>query len=227
MESSQRASQLASKLDWTLLSPTFTAEQIKNLCSQAAAWNVAAVCVPPSAIAYAANILAEHESSTIVCSVVGFPLGYAHPQSKVHEARVAIQSGAKELDFVINQSWVKDKQWEWIKAELSECSQLCQRYNVVSKLIVETCNLSDDEKRKCCQLVVSSKIDYIKTSTGFAKLGAQVSDVVLFREFLAGKAKIKASGGIKTKSDALAMLEAGASRLGVSQALNILKENDS
>ncbi len=213
---------LARTIDSTLLSPMTKASEISQLCDDANQFGFATVCVPPVWVALAADCLKDSPSS--VCTVVGFPLGYVPSEIKLKEARFYIQMGAGELDFVVNQSWVKEKQWSWIESELNTLSEYCQKYQTVSKLIVETCYLSETEKCQLCDLVVSCNIDFIKTSTGFGPEGAQLDDIALFKDRLAGKAKIKASGGIKNLEHAKQFIKAGADRLGTSRGKNIVCE---
>ncbi|MEG2000595.1 MAG: deoxyribose-phosphate aldolase [Evtepia sp.] len=202
-------SEILNKTDHTLLRQTATISEIKTLCDEAKAFQTASVCIPPSFVK-----VAKGYGGIRVCTVIGFPNGYATTAVKVFEAEDAIRNGADELDVVINLGMVKEKDWEAILTEIRALKAVCGER--ILKVIVETCLLDQAEKRMLCRIVSDSGAEYIKTSTGFSTSGAQREDIVLFRAALAPQVKIKASGGIRTLKDAEDFLNLGADRLGAS-----------
>ncbi len=208
--------EILSKVDHTLLSPTATWEEIRRLCDEGLKFGVASVCLPPSYVGQAARYLSGRLP---VCTVIGFPNGYCASEVKRFEARLALDSGAAEIDMVINLGWVKDRLFDnvlgEIKAVKAECGQR------VLKVIVETCLLTDDEKIRLCSLVSEAGADYIKTSTGFSTGGATKADVALLAAHAPSGLKVKASGGIATLDDAEEFIRLGASRLGTSKIVKI------
>ena len=207
---------ILSKVDHTLLKPTATKEQISKLCNEALKYNMASVCIPASYISYAH----ENFPNLNICTVIGFPLGYSTLESKVFETKNAIEDGANEIDMVINQGLVKDKDYASVTNEIKEIKKACGSH--ILKVIVETCNLEDDEKIEVCKCVSDAKADYIKTSTGFGTAGAKLEDIILFKKHISKDVKIKAAGGIRTREDLEAFIEAGASRIGCSGAIKAL-----
>lgn len=205
-------------LDHTLLSPTATTAQIDRLCEEAIKYSVASVCIPPFYIEY----VRKGFPTLNICTVIGFPLGYSTTASKVFEAENAIQAGADEIDMVINRSMVKNGDFDGVTDEIAQIKHACG--NKILKVIIETCDLDDSEKIKLCACVSNSGADYIKTSTGFGKSGAVLSDIMLFKKHLAPNVKIKAAGGIRSKEDMEAFIDAGCSRLGTSSGIKILTE---
>ena len=206
-------------VDHTLLTQTATWGELKQICDDGAACGCASVCIPPSYVKQAADYLGDRLP---VCTVVGFPNGYATTAVKVFEAMDAIANGAKELDMVVNLGWVKDGRWDELLSEIRAVKEACGP--LVLKVIVETCLLTEEEKVKLCQIVSESGADYIKTSTGFSAAGATREDVALFKACVAPHVKIKAAGGISSLQDAADFLELGAHRLGTSRIVRLVKE---
>ncbi|HAN44663.1 MAG TPA: deoxyribose-phosphate aldolase, partial [Ruminococcaceae bacterium] len=205
-------SEILSKVDHTVLAQNTTLKQIKKLCDEAIEFSTASVCVPPCYVKQARNYL---NGKIAICTVIGFPNGYSTTAVKVFEAQDAIKNGADEIDMVINIGWLKDKKYADIENEIKQIKQVCQ--DKILKVIVETCMLTDDEKKKMCEIIASAGADYIKTSTGFGKNGATLHDIELFAENVRRGVKIKASGGISTLDDAQKFIDAGADRLGTSK----------
>ena len=215
---------LAAQIDHTLLRPDCTEAQIIQLCAEAAAHRFATVCVPPCYVALATARLAD--TGVGVCTVVGFPLGYATSQVKFKEAEVALYDGATELDMVLNISALKSGKTEAIQAEILDLADLCHVHQALLKVIIETALLTEAELELACRLCVGGEADFVKTSTGFASRGASVADVALMRRSLPAGVRIKAAGGIRTRAGALALLAAGADRIGSSNSLALLAETD-
>jgi len=213
-------SELASKIDHTLLTPRTTAEKIKILCQEATLYGFAAICIPPYFVTKARDFLGE--SPVKLATVIGFPLGYSHSLIKVEEAKRAMEDGADELDVVMNFSaFFSENEKEVIK-EIQSITQLAHLKGKVVKWIIETGILSDLEIRRACQLAVKGEVDFVKTSTGFTGGGATIEVVELLRELLPPNIRIKASGGIKTREEAMKLIYAGASRIGSSSSLQII-----
>lgn len=211
--------QLAGMIDHTLLKPA-TKKQISNLCAEAKEYGFASVCVNPTHVKLAASLLAE--SNVKVCTVIGFPLGENTTKVKVDETRVAIRHGATEIDMVMNQSWAKSKSWVKIQREISLIKKACG--DLTLKVILETCNLTDNQIVAACNAAVNGGADFVKTSTGFGKGGATAHAVKLMHDTVdAHGVKVKASGGIHNYDEAMAMIEAGASRIGASCGVEICK----
>ncbi|MCI9351687.1 MAG: deoxyribose-phosphate aldolase [Lawsonibacter sp.] len=210
--------EILSRVEHTQLSPTATWEQIKAVCDEGKRFDVAAVCIPPRYVKRAG----DYVGSTIkICTVIGFPNGYATPEVKVFEAEDAIRNGADEIDMVINQGLAKDGDWEGLLAEIKAVKASCK--GRILKVIVEACSFTEEEKRSLCRVVSMSGADFIKTSTGFASGGATVEDVRLFRANISPDVRIKAAGGIRTFAQAQAMIEAGADRIGASALIALMK----
>jgi len=206
-------------VDHTLLQPAATWEQIRQICDDGAAFGCASVCIPASFVRQAAEYL---EGCLPVCTVIGFPNGYSTTASKVFEAEDAIRNGVGEIDMVINVGWVKDRRWGDLLAEIRAVKGACG--SLILKVIVETCLLTREEKVKMCGIVSDSGADFIKTSTGFSTGGATREDVALLKAHVAPHVKIKAAGGIASLEDAEAFLALGASRLGTSRIVKLLKQ---
>ena len=212
----------AARIDHTLLRPDCTEAQIMQLCEEAAAHGFATVCVPPCYVALAAGRL---EGTAVgVCTVIGFPLGYATPAAKFKEAEVALYDGATELDMVINISALKSGKTTAIQDEILDLADLCHVHQVLLKVIIETALLSEAEIELAAGLCVAGEADFVKTSTGFASRGASVADVELMRRSLPETMRIKAAGGIRTRAAAEALVAAGADRLGSSNSVALLTE---
>jgi deoxyribose-phosphate aldolase len=208
--------EILAHVDHTLLAPSAAWEDIRALCSEAVTYKTASVCVPPS---YVGRIAGAFPGLNI-CTVIGFPLGYATTGAKTAEVLAAIADGASEVDMVINIGDVKNGDFEKVTAEIAALKEAAGA-NVL-KVIVETCALTEAEKLRLCRCVTEGGADYIKTSTGFGTAGATLADVLLFKEHVGPGVKIKAAGGIRTREDMVAFLEAGCSRLGTSAAVKIL-----
>lgn len=198
-------------IDHTLLKAYATWDDIVALCDEAVKYGTASVCIPQSFIK---RVHEKYGDKLTVCTVIGFPLGYNTTHSKVVEALDSIEAGATEIDTVVNIGDVKDGRFDEVKKELMEIRKATEGHCL--KVIIETCYLTDEEKKKLCQIVTEVKADFIKTSTGFGTAGATVEDVKLFAQNIGPDVKIKAAGGIRTIEDAKAMIDAGASRLGSS-----------
>ena len=202
---------ILSHVDHTLLKPESTWEQIKTLCDEAMEFGCATVCIPPSFVKQAAAYV---QGNLKICTVIGFPTGYNTTAAKLFETKDAVENGASEIDMVINNGMVKDRQWDDIAHEIAGIKAACLGRPL--KVIIETCLLSDMEKIKLCQLAAKEEVAYVKTSTGFSTGGATREDVALLRENLPASVKVKASGGIRTLEDGQAYLDLGADRLGAS-----------
>ena len=213
---------LAKFIDHTFLGAAGEADAVRKLCREAKKFGFASVCVNPSEVPLAARLLAK--SKVKVCTVIGFPLGATSVVAKYYEAVDAIANGATELDFVVNQRLLKHDP-DLCFNELDVLSRLChaEKPGVLLKLILECCNLTREEIVRGCRLAKKAGFDFVKTSTGFGKGGATVADVKLMRKTVGPKMGVKAAGGIRTREDALAMLAAGANRLGCSAGVSIVK----
>ena len=214
----------AARIDHTLLRPDCTEAQIMQLCDEAAAQGFATVCVPPCYVTLAAGKLAG--TSVGICTVIGFPLGYATSAAKFKEAEVALYDGATELDMVINISALKSGKTTVIQDEILNLADLCHVHQALLKVIIETALLTEAEIELAAGLCVAGEADFVKTSTGFASRGASVADIELLRRVLPETVRIKAAGGIRTRAAAEALLAAGADRLGSSNSLVMLAETD-
>ena len=209
---------LARHIDHTLLSPAATASEIERLCVEARAHGFHAVCVNGSRVLQASHLLAD--SPVKVAAVVGFPLGATDADAKRYEAEALIDLGAQELDVVLNIGRLKDGDDRYVFRELRDLVEAVD--GAPLKVILECSLLTDDEKRRACSLAVESGAQFVKTSTGFGPGGATVADVVLLRSLVGAKVGVKASGGIRDARTAVAMLEAGATRLGTSSGVAIM-----
>ena len=206
-------------VDHTLLRPTATWEEIRQICDDGVAYGCASVCIPPSFVRQASEYLA---GKLPVCTVIGFPNGYSTTAVKVFEAQDAMANGASEIDLVVNLGWVKDGRWSDVLAELRAVKEACGEH--ILKVIAETCYLTDEEKEAVCGAVTNAGADYIKTSTGFGTAGATIEDVRLFRGNIGPEVKIKAAGGIRTREALEAFLAEGCDRVGASCAVELLKK---
>ena len=215
-----KITEILTKVDHTLLSPSSTREQIFSLCDDAIKYKTASVCIPPSFVKCAS----EYVSGRIaVCTVIGFPCGYSTTDSKLFEAAEAVKNGADEIDMVINIGYLKEGRYADVLSEIKRIKAECP----LLKVIVETCLLTDDEKIKACEIVTESGADYIKTSTGFSTGGAAFEDIKLFSRHIGKHVKIKASGGINSFEDAEEFIKLGAARLGTSRLVKLIKNEDS
>ena len=210
--------ELAKTIDHTLLKPNATAAQVLKLCDEAKEYGFASVCVNPSRVALAAQALAG--TDVTACCVVGFPLGAIPSVSKAAEAAECVRSGAREIDMVINIGAAKDGDWALVESDIAAVKAACGPAKL--KVIIETCLLSDEEKVQACLAAKRANADFVKTSTGFSKAGATVEDVKLMRRTVGPEMGVKAAGGIHNRAEALAMLEAGATRIGASSGIAIV-----
>lgn len=213
---------LATYMDHTLLKPEATAADIDRVVAEARQFGTASVCVNPYWVARVAAGLAG--SSVKTCTVIGFPLGATSTTSKVAETRDATAHGAQEIDMVINIGELKAGNDDAVRSDISAVANAAHEAGALLKVIIETCLLSNEEKRHACELSVAGGADFVKTSTGFSTSGATTADIALMRETVGPELGVKASGGIRTLEAAIAMIEAGATRLGVSAAVSILEE---
>ena len=212
--------EVASIIDQTLLQPTATSDQVQEFCQEAAALGFASVCIAPCWVKVAARAIAS--SGVRICTVAGFPLGFEPWELKVQTAQAALAAGADEIDYVVNLGAVKGGDYELITAEMEAMRRAAD--SVVIKVILETGYLTQQEKRKLCQLAVDTGLDYVKTSTGFGPAGASVDDVKLLAECSQSIIKVKAAGGIRTLQDLEEMVVAGAHRIGTSAGREIVAE---
>ena len=206
-------------VDHTLLAQAATWAEIREILDDAMKFQTASACIPAAYVKQAAEYV---EGKLPICTVIGFPNGYSTTATKVFETRDAIANGASEIDMVINIGWVKDRRWGDLLEEIRAVKAACQ--GKLLKVIIETCLLTDDEKIKMCEIVSASGADYIKTSTGFSTGGATFHDVELFAKHVKPGVKIKAAGGISSLDDAEKFIELGASRLGTSRVVKIVKK---
>jgi deoxyribose-phosphate aldolase len=216
---------IASYIDHTILKPTTQNADIDQLCAEAVQYRFAAVCVPPPYISRARSATQQSEVKT--ATVIGFPFGYSTIEAKVAEVKQAITDGADELDIVINLCALKNGDWDYLSREIVACLQPVRLHRKVVKIIIESGILTDEEIVKCCGLYAKHKVDFVKTSTGYAEKGASVHAVRLMRANLPAEIEIKASGGIRTFAFAEELVLAGASRIGASAGITIVKEQQS
>ncbi|CRH46735.1 deoxyribose-phosphate aldolase [Mycoplasmopsis arginini] len=206
-------------IDHTFLNPAGTTKDIDKLIEEAKKYDFKSVCIAPSYIKYAKEQLKN--SDVLICTVIGFPLGYNVTSVKVFETKIALEHGADEIDMVMNVSRFKDKQYEYVLNEIKSIKEVCG--NKVLKVIIETALLTNEEIAKATEIVLQSGADFIKTSTGFSYRGASFEDIKIMKEIAKDNLLIKASGGIKSKEDALKMIELGANRLGTSKSVTIIE----
>lgn len=207
-------------IDHTLLKANATDEAIAKLCDEALKYDFASVCVNPGYVKFCSEKLAN--SDVKVCTVIGFPLGATSTESKVFETKQAVKDGAKEIDMVINISRLHEHDDDFVLNEIKKIRKACK--GLVLKVIIETCLLTDEEKVRACKLSKKAKADFVKTSTGFSTGGATVEDVKLMRKTVGKKMHVKASGGIRDAKTFLAMIKAGADRIGASSGVQIIEE---
>lgn len=211
--------QINKLIDHTVLKATANFEDIEKLCEEARLHDFKSVCVNPANVAYAKNFL--EGSDVLVCTVVGFPLGANTPDIKVLETIDAIKNGADEIDMVINVGKAKEHDYEYIEKEIKLVVAASGEKTV--KVIIETCYLTDEEKVACCEAAKRAEADFVKTSTGFGTGGATVEDIALMRKTVGPEMGVKASGGVRTYEDLLAMVKAGATRIGASAGIAIME----
>lgn len=206
-------------IDHTLLKAEAREEDILQLTQEAKEYDFYSCCVNSS---YTALVHQDLQGSDVkTCTVVGFPLGAMSKEAKLFETEQALKDGSDEIDMVINIGALKSGKYDFVRDEIKDIKEATGQDRVL-KVIIETCLLTEDEKVKACELAVEAGADYVKTSTGFSTGGAKVEDVKLMKETVGDKAKVKASGGVRTREDALAMIEAGASRVGASSGIKIV-----
>ena len=206
---------ILSKVDHTLLSQTATWEEIKQICDDGIKYGCASVCIPASYVKEAAEYV---DGKIPVCTVIGFPNGYSTTATKCFEAEDAVKNGAEEIDMVINIGALKDKKYDFTLNEINAVKTACR--GKLLKVIIETCLLTDDEKKKMCEIVSESGADFIKTSTGFSTAGATRA------KYVTGDTKIKAAGGIASLADAEDFIKLGADRLGTSRIVKLVKNEE-
>ena len=206
-------------IDHTNLKQDAQEADIIKLCDEAKEHHFASVCVNPNYVSLCKERLVD--SDVKVCTVIGFPLGQTTTTAKIDETKDAIFEGADEIDMVINVSWIKDKRYDKVLYEIQRLKRYC--HDRILKVILETCLLSDEEIVKACEIAKEAGADFVKTSTGFSKGGATVHAVELMRKTVGSDMGVKASGGIKTKEDMIKMVEAGASRIGTSSGVELVK----
>ncbi|MBE6754455.1 MAG: deoxyribose-phosphate aldolase [Ruminococcaceae bacterium] len=211
--------EILGKVDHTVLAVDATWESIRALCDDGMKYGTASVCIPASFVRQAKEYVGDRLA---ICTVIGFPNGYSTTAAKCFETEDAVKNGADEIDMVINVGWVKDGRFDDVLAEIKAVKAACG--GKLLKVIIETCLLTDSEKERMCEVVSLSGAEYIKTSTGFSTGGATFADVELFARCVAPHVKIKAAGGISSVADAERFIELGASRLGTSRIVKIVKQ---
>ncbi len=205
-------------IDHTLLKPESTPQDIEKICLEAKEYDFASVCIQPCYVKMAYGLLKDTDVK--VCTVIGFPLGANTTETKIQEACQAVEEGAEEIDMVINIGALKAGDTVYVTEEIRRIKEAVG--NLVLKVIIETCLLTDEEKVLACQCAVNAGADFVKTSTGFSKGGATVEDVRLMKQTVGDRCQVKASGGIRTPEDFEAMIEAGASRIGTSSGIKLI-----
>ena len=209
--------EILSRVDHTLLKATASWQEIKTLCDEALHYKTASVCIPPS---FVKPVFEEYGNAPVICTVIGFPLGYSITAAKILETERAVLSGAAEIDMVINIGDIKGGHFDWTLEEIKLIRAASA--GKILKVIIETCYLTLDEKIRLCKIVTQAGADFIKTSTGFGTAGATLDDLELFRRHIGPDVKIKAAGGIKSREDLVAFINAGAARIGTSSAVKLL-----
>ena len=213
---------LASMIDQTLLRPDANYVQLREHCELAAQYGFKTVAVNNAVIPFCRKIL---EGTGVLCdAAISFPLGQSTVETKVFETLDAIKNGAGEVDYVVNLVEVKNGDWDFVEDEMSRIALACKANNVTSKVIFENCYLTEDEKKRLCEIALKVRPDFIKTSTGFGAGGATLEDVQLMKNCVGDDVKIKAAGGIRSLEMAMAMIDAGADRIGTSRGVEILEE---
>lgn len=214
---------LSGLIDHTLLKPEATKQQIEQLCAEAKKYRFASVCINPCYVSICAKLLKD--TSVKVCTVIGFPLGATSTETKVFEAEQALRDGAHELDMVINIGMLKSGEYEYVENDIFGIVTTAKRFGALTKVILETCLLTDEEKVKACLLAKRAGADFVKTSTGFAKSGATAGDVALMRRVVGTAMGVKAAGGVRSREEALEMVASGADRIGASASVKIVSGN--
>jgi deoxyribose-phosphate aldolase len=210
--------EMAKFIDHTILKPEASEEKVRQICKEALEYEFASVCINPCHVELAFKLLKD--SNVKVCTVIGFPLGATTSAVKAFETEDAIKNGAQEVDMVINIGKFKDKDYNYVKRDIKAVVDAAKG-RAFTKVIIETCLLTDEEKKIACELAKEAGADFVKTSTGFSTYGAKVEDIKLMRETVGSNMGVKASGGIHNFKDTIAMIEAGASRIGASASIEI------
>lgn len=223
MERKWTAAEIAATIDHTLLKATATEKAIRELCAEARRYNFASVCVNPCWVPLCSKELAG--SKVAVCTVIGFPLGANSSQIKADEAKLAVSQGAREVDMVISIGKAKAGDWAGVQEDIEAVVAVSAPAATV-KVIIETCYLTNEEKVHACKAAMAAGANFVKTSTGFGTGGATIEDVKLMKATVGPALKVKASGGIRTRADAVAMLDAGADRIGASAGVTIVSESE-
>ncbi|NUN09337.1 MAG: deoxyribose-phosphate aldolase [Ignavibacteriaceae bacterium] len=213
--------EVASKIDHTLLKPEATPDEIKQLCEEARQYHFASVCVNPSYVSLCSSLLKS--TGVKVCTVIGFPLGSTTSEVKRTEAMQAIENGAQELDMVINVGRLKAGEHNYVFNDIQQIVLTAKPHRILVKVILETSLLTDEEKIKACLICKEAGADFVKTSTGFSKGGATVGDIALMKLIVGSTVGVKASGGIRSREDAEAMIKHGANRIGASASVKIVR----
>lgn len=212
---------IASRIDHTILRPGTTLAHVKQICEESIVNKFAAVCVPPCYVDEAHDWLKIPEID--ITTVIGFPMGFETIPAKLAETANAIANGCTEIDACINIGMMKEGNWKWIEREIRELTEIVQKKERIIKIIIESGLLTEDEIKKACEICIKYGVDFVNTSTGFVEEGATVETIELIRSILPPEMKIKASEGIKTREKALALIAAGAERIGTSNSLSILE----
>ena len=215
-------SEISGIIDHTILRADAGSEEIRKLCLEAAEYEFASVCINPSYVSFCKKLLDKYTAK--VCTVIGFPLGAGETSVKKYEAEQALDSGADEIDMVINIGRLKDKDYNYVYRDIVAVAETAKLRNAVTKVIIETCYLTLEDKIQASIICVKAGAEYIKTSTGFGTAGATAADIVLMKYIAGAGMKVKAAGGIRTKEDAEIMMSCGADRLGTSSGVKIINE---
>lgn len=216
--------EIARLIDHTLLKPSASRDQIVKLCDEARQYRFASVCVNPTYVALCAELL-QDTPDVAVCTVIGFPLGATLPEVKVYEAEQVIARGATEVDMVQNVGAIKSKDYDLVRQDMAAVIETAHAHHAICKVILETALLPYEEMKVACRIALEVGADFVKTSTGFGPGGATVSDITLMRQFVGPDMGIKASGGIRSYADAWAMVSVGATRIGASAGVRIVRES--
>jgi deoxyribose-phosphate aldolase len=211
---------LARMIDHTLLKPDATQKEIEKLCAEAKQYGFASVCINPSNVKLCASLL--RDTDVKVCTVIGFPLGATSSAAKAFETDRAIKDGAREVDMVINIGMLKSGEYEYVEGDILSVVSAAHSFGVLTKVIIETGLLTDEEKVKACMLAKHAGADFVKTSTGFVKGGATAGDIALMRKVVGPELGVKASGGVRSQEDALTLIASGADRIGASASVKIV-----
>ena len=212
-------------IDHTMLKAYAQEKDIIKLCDEADKYKFKSVCINPCYVSLVKSYLEKLKSTVKICTVVGFPLGQNTIETKTFEAQNAINTGAEEIDMVINIGALLDKKFEYIEKEISDIRKICE--GKILKVIIETCYLTDEEKKIACELAVKAGTDYVKTSTGFGTGGSTPADIKLMRETVGENIGVKASGGVRCEEDAVKVIDAGATRIGASASIAIVSGDNS